>query len=420
MALFIGCGEKESEEPHDLMSDGTIYYEYLERYYHVDDIESFNKKSVSGVVGTDTTWVCGVKNGKRWFGLFDQHSKKQLQEWVGTETISNVESALKFNSYNMIQLNSGYAFMASEKDPDSYDYNFNRYCYLKANHQLVEIELEKGKHYNSPITLYGNDRIFLGDEYTKRSILLSLEGDVYANEVVCNSYLNKGMTFMTGFRNAKVWFALYDNQNNFIQEWEGTDDFNRNIKHHLGYGEYEEYKVNYISISDELSLKTDFGYVFIPTYETSTGESKASDDVFLLNEGKVYFYSLMQGWSSKLRNWYNGSILVNGKVVLSPEGKLIATIKRVVADDEIPISYTETIRFQGYQFDRCNLETGELVWSSSIDRLYNTQSDAKITMTIIDKKNQVWKYRCDIVNKDGSQEQFSLQIDIETGKFTYL
>lgn len=395
---MVGC-EKEERTVSPPIDDYSLFDEY-----HFKDTTGFDKESFRVREFTDTeVWLTGLKKEKVWIGLFNKENKEQLAEWIGDFS----ELDYLINADPLTKTNWGYLSRSNQTNTTKF------YVLFLKDNRIYKWNTEEDDPCFDYVTACGDD-ILVGISFYK---LLSNEGEVLMRQLTLSDI--EGSTFTIGFKEEKVWVRLFS-KDEIINEWDGVEIFNRNIKHHLGYGEYEEYKVNYISISDELSLKTDFGYVFIPTYGTSTGESKVSDVIFL-NEGKVYCYSLMMDqWSSKLHDWYNGSILVCGKVVLSPEGKLIATIKHAVADEEIPISYTETIRFQGYQFDRCNLETGELVWSSSIDRLYNTQSDAKITMTLIDKKNQVWKYRCDIVNKDGSQEQFSLQIDIETGKFTYL
>lgn len=110
-------------------------------------------------------------------------------------------------------------------------------------------------------------------------------------------------------------------------------------------------------------------------------------------------------------------------MVLSPKGKLIVELDHYNFNDgDEAVSYDNVIRFYNWNpvFVRYNCRNGENVWTTKIDKLDNVQSDSRITMTVVEKKGQLWKYRCDIVNKDGSKAQFDLQVDTESGELIYL
>lgn len=41
-------------------------------------------------------------------------------------------------------------------------------------------------------------------------------------------------------------------------------------------------------------------------------------------------------------------------------------------------------------------------------------------MTLLEKKGQIWSYRYNIVNEDGSKSEFKFNLNVETGEVTYL
>ena len=52
--------------------------------------------------------------------------------------------------------------------------------------------------------------------------------------------------------------------------------------------------------------------------------------------------------------------------------------------------------------------------------VYGFQFNARITMTIIEKGTTTWRYRCDIVNVDGSRDAFDFNLNTETGEVSNL
>lgn len=421
--VFLGCGEDKDTEPLFMgVADGRfVDYDYFRYYFNVDDLNHFNKQSISGVEGMDSTWVYGVKNGKSWIGVYNKLSKNLLKEWVGDEIILNPEWKITFRLKYFLKNGNDIIFSVL-KAPD---FNFSGLYYsnilfcLTSDSKIREIKYPEPYLLYPELWLIGENKLLARYKKENGEIfgLFTLGGDVQVPVVMQNRNGNQETKYLIGFMGEKVWFAECDNNYQLKQEWLGVENFNRNIKYHVGYDEYEEYYVNYLDMGNEDMLKTNWGYAIIPSYQTTAGIKRS--DVFFLYKDKVYYYPMKLGWNSKLCNWYDESILVGGSVVLSPEGKLISNFKWEVTDKDEPISYTEVLRTGYNNISRYNLEKDESVWSTNIDRLSNIQFDARITMTVTDKKDKIWKYRCDIVNKDGSKEQFSFQIDIETGKLTY-
>ena len=58
-----------------------------------------------------------------------------------------------------------------------------------------------------------------------------------------------------------------------------------------------------------------------------------------------------------------------------------------------------------------------VVWSTMVPQMADVvQSDSRITVILLEKGETVWKYNCDVINKDGSQYSFDFNLNIETGE----
>ena len=56
--------------------------------YKVKNRDGFDMQSIiARSLNDDTTFLFGIKNERMWIGMFDNHTKEQLKEWNGTETI---------------------------------------------------------------------------------------------------------------------------------------------------------------------------------------------------------------------------------------------------------------------------------------------------------------------------------------------
>ena len=231
----------------------------------------------------------------------------------------------------------------------------------------------------------------------------------------------------------KPWFGLFtESPNKFIEDWSSDEVLDNNRKINLGYGEYENQTISRFSLNSE-SLKTEYGYAVIPIY---FGQSRSyTGDLFLLNKGKIYCYysELAPGhYNKRVINWYNGSVLFGyfshrtaTWAVVSPEGKELETIEdsydglsRVLKT----LSYTDAIRanYNHSSISRYNYKTKEEAWSTPISDYPTIQNDARVTPKITDKDANTIIYELDIVNRDGSRQNFKCEININTGSVRVL
>lgn len=100
-------------------------------------------------------------------------------------------------------------------------------------------------------------------------------------------------TFLTGFKDNKMWITLFDKQTKEqLQEWNGSETIKRIIKIDKGYGEYDIFNIGKFILNLE---KTDWGFVSTIEYIRETdGYLLSSNDVinkdmlFLKNKQIIY------------------------------------------------------------------------------------------------------------------------------------
>ncbi len=350
----------------------------------------------------------GNRGGKDWFALFDVNSGLLQGEWYGekwnyNETLSSMSGESLFSKLK----NGEYAYFCTFPD------GRNQIVYL--------LKGEKVK-YGFIWPENKSFRSMIGGKYLEcfDHILYDLY-DFNGNLIVKNCTSKDSL--YTGFVDDKVWIGFYDEENNF-KEIIGEEKFERNRKIHVGYGEYDEFYINSIGIGDW--IKTERGYAFLPDYN----DGRKRMDVFLICDDKLIFVPLPYYWG-RFSNWYEESIIVMGKYILFPNGKVITEFSSSIAQKEKyeyePISYREIVGFRDFNEDpnfseicRYDFVKDDNVWETDIKKLSGVSDDAKKTMTILKKKGEIWTYRCNIVYIDGSKSQFDFIIDIKTGELNYI
>lgn len=220
----------------------------------------------------------------------------------------------------------------------------------------------------------------------------------------------------------------YIDKDGYLHEYTSKETFERDLKIHLGYGEYKNIRVSYIDYVD--LKKTEWGYVLLPVYHTTNGTDESYyADVFIINEAELITIPLNRDnniHNSTIQDWYDGSILINSKYVLSPKGEILYEgdfpNKEDINISINIISYTDWIGINSSNWIyKCNYKKN--IWSShiaSLNKYFNGTNNPKLTFTITNKSNNLWTYCCDILNYDGSKAQEIFKINIETGEITYL
>lgn len=255
-------------------------------------------------------------------------------------------------------------------------------------------------------------------------------------------YYNEDSTFLTGFKNEKLWVALFnEHTNEQLHEWNGTEAFDRTIDIDLGYGKHDVFKTTGFScdiVKDDFFnksrlVKTSWGFVVPPHYLKENGE-KVKKDVFLLNGENIFTYMTEKGPILHHYSWYQNSIVIDDFVV-SPEGiDLVELNISNSLDEVIPISYTAGLYFQSnrdheYPEDYVSIgcysytegySTDQPVWWKPIPSLRGLERDPQISIVVLEQKNTIWKMSVDVLNYSGSKRQSVFTVNVETGELTVL
>lgn len=394
LSLFLlGCSKEDEiryETGNELLNKNNI----------TDVIEVFQEEENQ----TGETFFFGNRKGKDWFALFDSSGILQ-EEWYGKDRYYRPKVVQQITP----------PFLHHFKKLQNGNYAFMYYFYPEEVKQVVYLcdnqEVDYGFIVNEEIG---------GCYPIEEDRFRAYDGNIYDFEgnLFVSDYGGWNESLYTGFQDDKVWVGYYDKDGNWLEAI-GMEPFERNRKRHLGYGEYEEYFIDQITVSssyfndEETLFETNWGCVFV----------SIDGDVFCVNNKKVYYYTMESektGYEIGICNWFNGDILINGYILLSPKAEFVTEfLEPLKSTDEI-LSQEECIRFESYSFSRINYVEGKTTWETSIEKLYGFQFNARITMTIIEKGTTTWRYRCDIVNVDGSRDAFDFNLNTETGEVSNL
>lgn len=257
-------------------------------------------------------------------------------------------------------------------------------------------------------------------------------------------HYNEDSTFLTGFRNEKLWVALFNKHTSEqLHEWNGAESFDRTIDIDLGYGEHDIFETIGFSFSFKSGdtswgswfCKTSWGYAFTPSFRKEN-EASVAKNVFLLNGDQIFVYDCEENILMH-SNWYQNSIVVDcekspGKyedVVISPNGEYIMTLHvgNPLNEGVYPLSYTDGLYFNHYRekiyIERLSYTEGysteECVWATNITpSLMEIERDARVDIVFLEQNDQIWKFQVDITNYDGSKEQVIFTVDVESGEVT--
>lgn len=365
------------------------------------------------------TLFYGNRKGKDWFALFNSSGILQ-EEWYGKDRYYERPDMPSLSDSSF-----GSSFKKLRNGNIAYVYYFqpeevNQAIYLCDN-QKVEYGfiVNENMEWVMPI----EENRFLCNDHN----IYDFEGNLFVTNHHQNILGQNTDTLHTGFlQDERVWLGYYNEDGNW-QEAIGSKPFEKNRRIHVGYGEYKEYSIDEISIdvNSELPhkaklIETDWGFAFISQYYSYNNNDYA--DAFLVNNETIYYYALpgiLFRTGTHIRNWFDGNILANRSIVLSPTAELISEFAIPFEDTDEIISSNEGIRYNNRTFSRLNYAEGEIIWETWIEKLYDIPSDARITMTIKDKGATFWLYHCDIVNLDGSRSAFEFDLNIETGEISY-
>ena len=426
LLFFMACGEDAKE---GIIPEPDVPYDYSEfGGYHVKDTVGYDMATLEFYSSNDTAWIYAIKGQKVWFGMFNDNTKEQITEWKASSSEeSDYTSSFLGNPF---------------KVGDKY------VCFMKIAPELYKPFLLKEE---SAISLkereasWGSENFFSVREFGENilvyhphfygNLLYSSEGVEAINSVAFQDDPESDNEYLSGFKNDKVWFGIYEN-GELREEYTGENVYDRNIKINKGYGEYEEYFVKALSFGYSSGLlKTEWGYVFYPTIKDSESGGYIHD-MFFCNGGKM-FPVFVGTYYLDIRNWYDGSVLMGNKVVFSPEGKrLIEFENNDLGDDRMlsvfckePSSYTHIIRLMHARMwadytvvtiDKYDLESKNSLWSVNVDALGECAVNSKFVAKVLGKDKNIWTMEVSVISFEGQEKISNFKLNTDTGEIIYL
>ena len=277
---------------------------------------------------------------------------------------------------------------------------------------------------------------FIAEKNNKKT-MMDNDGKILHEDI--EIYEKNDSAFVSYFDKDKLGISLLNEQEGILEEWIMSENFDKDRKYHLGYGDYLEYHINKVYISQVNSTK--WGYVITPNYITDKEESY-TDDILLLNNKKVYCVQNVSSWES----WYNNSILIwplyqtndmNKCLVISQEGEKVTEFEENDLDDDFmletlcsqPSSYSSIIKvtrarnwadYTVVSIDNYDLVKQENIWSVNIDALGSSSVNDRFTTEILEQNKNSWIMEATVTSFDGKSKKAKLELNIETGEITYL
>lgn len=437
--LLVGCTKDDviTEEPIPEPEIPQNPYEWFYGYI-VNDTIGFDREIPleTRYFSEDTTLLCGIKHGKLWLGMFDAYTKKELNSWNCLKEVSIDIQLIEFNSYK--QIFNGFVLLLQNQIGEEVEvYPF----FLNDKHEAFDfdkITVSWGNN-NSFIIQNIDQNIAIYRTYYSGNIY-SQTGDKIISSIEFSDdfHLGKEQYFISGFKGDKFWFATCK-KGAILDEYITIDDYDRNLKFDLGYGEHKD--VYLTSPKAQQITKTPWGYAFSLLIDPF-GDiyDNSLYDFFICSNGTIYPINKgYMGVSIEIGNWYDNSVIIHHLwnpsdkyEVYSSKGELLYQVEKdspmgIFHPVELmePISFSEYIyvdskgEFGTYvRFLKCNLKKqDDYIFESYVGDL---PKDSRVTVTLIDKKMTLWRYQFDIVNYDGSKKQFYVDLNIQTGEVIYI
>ena len=430
LLICVACGDEFKEvTPEGPITTPSIHDEIFEKIAPLlKDTTGFDRETMGGF---ENMLAC-VKDGKLWVALLENDISNEnpilKEEWLSTFNVPE-NTKLVFPSESS-QTSNGNACLISFNSSKDMDDRFETFYWLYLlNDGTIQIfyQFEEGIPISSVShVFYGNNSLlsyFISSEQERKQYLLSADKEIISTNVTVT---NDGDSyFLTGFQNDKLRIDVYDENTGKTKNWISETAFDKTLSIHQGYGEYINYNIDSVRISDILPM--DWGYVTDLTYIVDDRISEIDKDLLILNDqGNIILMETEKHPYISYRSWYNNSFLIQDSniwTVISPDGEEILNVE----DDYFsnignfePISYDEIIKIKASYSDEWiislyNLRDQTTRWETKLDVLSaNMESDAKLSATI-HKNGNIWQYQCDILYYDGNTRQVSFTINIETG-----
>lgn len=426
-SLFSSCEESNSVdyESDDILKKNNI----------TDVVEIFQQKRL---VADNTMYLyTGVRNQHDWFALFDTESGLLIREWYGQKRnyIKPKDPIYSFiYPFFFDKENENEFYFIYEYFSDTYDKEVQLVA-IKNNSveygTKFQTEADTINAIEADTVKYLSKQNRFWIEKSGHSSIIDFDGNIVVHSL-SPGYEYDNKKWYLGFKNDLGYLAIQDNDT--LHEYIFNEGIEWNRVKYLGYGKYENYKIeSFYSIG--MLARTNIGYIIIPTYNTDSKKSTIVEDVFILGNNTHKFIRLdncdyflnEENKVDKVLPWFNGSILLYKKYVISPNLEIIAEgsyskYGNFTSDSYVPVSYSDwvVIDMSGTRghMERYNNKE-ELLWSLSLDLLDKYRDDVhdpQYTLKLEHKNSNLYTFTCDILTYDGNRYKETFTVNVDTGE----
>lgn len=264
-------------------------------------------------------------------------------------------------------------------------------------------------------------------------------------------YSTNDTAYFAGLKNNHIWVKVikfdrnkdYSNWNNVIYELNDIDVLEKSFKINLGYGEYRNINIDKLMFTGN-SIVNDLNKLYIMNLSGSPIEAGAngySNQIVLLKYKDIVkrVNSPVQSIIS-IKMWYNNSFYISYKsnsgldhVLYSEKGDSLFVSKNheslyinesssIISNN--PISYEQTIIVLKSSNEgiilRMDCKENIILWSTNLKSPFNEPINSKYTYSLLEKGNDIWKYKVNIVYMDGTKKEYQFKININDGVVTLI
>lgn len=221
-----------------------------------------------------------------------------------------------------------------------------------------------------------------------------------------------------GLKNKQLWVSSFNAEDKSkIIEWTDNKEFDRIRRVYKGYGEYEEFTIQGISLFQIIPIDNNFAASL--TYSNNGKVISA----LLFKKGNETKEVLTRNLGISIG--YDNSI-INDKCCYSLSGDTICVAEKGFGYSNVGTLYTsEFISHEeaiythrdnkGFFVGRRNFKLGEDLWHIQVPQLNDEPADAKIEVSVEDNSKRVWKYNVNIIHYDGTKKNVTFEVDIDNG-----
>lgn len=238
-----------------------------------------------------------------------------------------------------------------------------------------------------------------------------------------------GFDWISGVKNGKGWIGKADRKTRkVINEWTDGKEVEQDIKVDLGYGNYKTIHMDRLAIGSVVNIGNDYLVTTVGYNNGSGFNGYVWYKLYVLSDNKTISIPLKHSVhrDCSILPWYKNSFLVfqdeQTSTCYSLDGKLIDTFKGIMPYYNVeifPCSYSDYINISGNRISRETLsDSSDDVWYSYYEPLSQIPSNSKVTYTLLSSTTDIWEFKADVLNYDGSKKSLKFKVNIETGEVT--